>query len=168
MERIFLNSVFRRGFSSNVVVGDGEIQMRNTRKIESSQTNLVHNNTLCTLKDGLTLAKHFIENNSSINTLTIQLTNSVITSWIIGGKAPEKYTDNFLSVMKLLDSIPVTYNIVLDSTNVAERYACSKYVKKFKLQPIEIVEDDDNSDLTLVAVDKNEKLSGVASILGGR
>ena len=166
MEKIFLNSVFRKGFISNIVVGNGKIVLRDTHKLEV-QSNLVHNNTLLALYKGLVLVKYTVEHNNNIKYVTIQMTNSVIANWIIEGKAPDKYTDNFLKVMKLLDTIPVTYNIVLDSKNIAEKYACDKYISNLKLESIQDIQSNNSEDSedTLLISTKDIKLTGLSDLI---
>jgi len=78
------------------------------------------------------LVKNVVEN-STDSEVVFELNNSTVISWLNERNVKDKYYEDFMSVMELLDSIPVKYSFVYNSNPSAMIYCSTSYLDKPKI-----------------------------------
>lgn len=117
-----------------VLLGKSVSKITDTEKLSSNYLVLIECFALA-----LRNLRKLLQDSKSADEISFELNNSTFIKWVNNGYSKVCYQDDFEKVYNTLQSIPMRYNLVMNSRPYAANFCKEQYLdKKVKLSGLEV------------------------------
>ena len=126
----------KKGIASILLLQDGSVVSKEVYKIKSEVADGLYSQLINTFKNALLFSRGYIESNN-IEDVIFEVNNSAFKGWIDNQYSKEAYQKDFYNMWQVLQTIPITYRVIVSDKPKALLYCSESYIKKPKLSGLD-------------------------------
>lgn len=135
---IIASSTYKKGVVAACLVEEGHVVEKIVKVADTADPYV---GALYAFELSILLLRKYVEERRELDvTVCIELSNSVVTSWLQSGNVRDQNYEDYTRVTRLLDEIPLTYYFGYNAGTIAMRFCDRSEIKKEKIYGLEDID----------------------------